>query len=207
MSGVMKPFETLFGVVSSRSAPEPDADVAVVRGDEALHPETAPHFDDVEPRLVLVGIRHARSAARRVKASRHCSEQNHTVAPSDGGAEGLARHDERAADRILASSSRAPRRPARAALRHAPPATRPPMKRPTARSTKSAITTSRKMRRVTSPSDPDPPAGGAAGPPGCACCRPSRAFFAAWPRGCRARWRSPAARPPPPRRGPACRTP
>ena len=53
MSGVMKPLETLFGVVISRVLVEPGADVAVVGGDVAARVQPAAGFDDVGAKSVL----------------------------------------------------------------------------------------------------------------------------------------------------------
>ena len=53
ISGVMNPFETLFGVVRSRAVVEPHADVAVVAGHVPARVQPSPHFDDAVAELGL----------------------------------------------------------------------------------------------------------------------------------------------------------
>ena len=78
MSGVMNPFDTLFGVVISRSLVEPDADVAVVRRDVAARLQAAADLDDVGADLLL---RRVSSRVGRVLGAARLASRNTRVAP------------------------------------------------------------------------------------------------------------------------------
>ena len=53
MSGVMNPFDTLFGVVRIARLVEPHADVAVVAGHVAARVQAPADFDDVGAQLLF----------------------------------------------------------------------------------------------------------------------------------------------------------
>ena len=58
MSGVMNPFDTLFGVVRMVVVVEPDADVAVVRRDVSARVHAPADFDDVCAKCVFGALVH-----------------------------------------------------------------------------------------------------------------------------------------------------
>ena len=115
MSGVMKPLQTLFGVISSRSSSSRDADVAVVRRGVAARVQAPADFDDVGAQRGLGSVDCASSAIPLRSRQRLGAEEPHR--PTGAGVSARDGHDEGAADRIAHQRRRRRRRRLRAAPR------------------------------------------------------------------------------------------